>query len=220
MYNTLAPIRGRFSRIAIQGRPSVGNPSAVFFALFLAGMLNLPAAWAGQAGPSGSAAAETPAAISTAQDFTGTGIDGKSYHLQDLLKKGPVMLDFWTTWCGPCMKELPELQKIWEKYRDQGFTLLTVASDDQRTAAKIKPLALSHGFKFPVLTDTNRKIGNLYNVRNYPTTFLINRDGSVVFQAQGYRPGDEKDVEARVAALLAGGAPKATTPGAGSGASH
>lgn len=102
------------------------------------------------------------------------------------------------------MQELPHLQKLWEAHKGQGFTVLGVASDDQRTAAGIKPLVQSKGLKFPVVTDGDRKIGNLYNVRNYPTTVLIAMDGSVVSFAQGYRPGDEKEMEKKVAALLAG----------------
>lgn len=148
--------------------------------------------------------AAVPAALSKAPDFTGTGIDGKTYRLKDLLAKGPVLIDFWTTWCKPCMQELPHLQKIWEKYHAQGFTLLGVASDDPRTAAKIKPLVQSKGFKFTIVTDGDRKIGNLYNVRNYPTAVLVAPDGSVVSYAQGYHPGDETEMETRIVALLGG----------------
>jgi cytochrome c biogenesis protein CcmG, thiol:disulfide interchange protein DsbE len=114
------------------------------------------------------------------------------------------------------MMEPPQLQKIWEKYQKDGFTLLGVASDDQKTAAKIKPLILSKGFKFTVVTDGDRKIGNLYNVRNYPTTVLIAPDGGIASLGQGYLPGDEKELEAKIRALL--GLPPAessSTPGAG-----
>ena len=145
---------------------------------------------------------------SSAPDFTAKGVDGKSYQLQDFLKKGPVLLDFWTTWCKPCMQELPQLQKIWESQREKGFTLLTIASDDQKSSVKIKPTILSKGFKFPVLVDPDRKVGNLYNVRNYPTTVLIAPDGHIALVAQGYQPGSEKDLEKRIVALL---------PGAGGG---
>jgi len=157
------------------------------------------------AGETGGAPPAPKAILSTAPDFTGRGVDGKTYRLQELLEQGPVLLDFWTTWCKPCMQELPHLQKLWEAHKGQGFTVLGVASDDQRTAAGIKPLVQSKGLKFPVVTDGDRKIGNLYNVRNYPTTVLIAMDGSVVSLAQGYRPGDEKELEKKVMALLSRG---------------
>lgn len=140
--------------------------------------------------------------FSTAPDFTATGVDGKVYHLRELLQKGPVLLDFWSTWCTPCMLELPKLQAVWERHRGAGFTLLGVPSDDQKTAAKVKPMIRSKGFAFPNVPDPTRKIGNLYNVRNYPTTVLIAPDGKIVKVVLGFTPGDEKEWEARITAIL------------------
>ncbi len=172
-------------------------------ALFL---LAVPA----RAGEHTGAPAEQKTLLSTAPDFTVTGVDGKTYQLSQLLKKGPVLLDFWTTWCKPCMLELPKLQAVWERHRDQGFTLLGVPSDDQKTAAKVKPMIQSKGFAFPNVPDPTRKIGNLYNVRNFPTTVLIAPDGKIVKITQGYNAGDEKDWETRIVALLGDtAAPKA-----------
>lgn len=162
-------------------------------------------------------AEETPvhaasSGLSSAPEFTVEGLDGKKYVLKDLLAKGPVLLDFWTTWCKPCMNELPELDKLYQKYQDRGFTLLTIASDDAKTASKIKPLVKSRGFTFPVGTDPERKIGNAYSVRNYPTSYLIGRDGKILSVAQGYRPGDEKKLEEEIVAAL-GPAPVAAPAG-------
>jgi peroxiredoxin len=157
---------------------------------------------AGETGEAGAAADDAKSGLSSAPDFTGTGVDGKTYNLAAALKKGPVLLDFWATYCKPCMMELPQVQKIWERHRGQGFTLLTVAGDDQRTIAKLKPLVQSKGFKFPTLVDTDKKINNLYNVRNYPTSVLIAPDGKIVLSTLGYTPGTEKDLEAKIVALL------------------
>jgi len=140
--------------------------------------------------------------LSSAPDFTMEGVDGKSYHLQDLLKKGPVLMDFWATWCVPCLHELPKIEKIYGKYKDRGFTLLGVPCDDARTAAKIKPLIQSKGFKFPNVPDGEHKIVNMFNVRNFPTSILIAPDGHIVSVTQGYREGDEVTIEKAVAGLL------------------
>lgn len=162
-------------------------------------------------------AEETPAhaassGLSSAPEFTVEGLDGKKYVLKDLLAKGPVLLDFWTTWCKPCMNELPELDKLYQKYQERGFTLITIASDDAKTSSKIKPLVKSRSFTFPVGTDPERKIGNAYSVRNYPTSYLIGRDGKILSVAQGYRPGDEKKLEEEIVAAL-GPAPGAAPAG-------
>lgn len=159
---------------------------------------------------SGDAPADAPAratapgsaAGSTAPDFSVSGVDGKVYSLKALLEKGPVLLNFWTTWCKPCKLEIPHLQRIHDTYKDQGFALLGVPSDDTRTAAQVRPAIRSMRMTFPNLPDQNRVLGNLYNVRNYPTTVLISRDGRIAHYAQGYKPGDEKKLEEMITALL------------------
>ena len=140
--------------------------------------------------------------ISAAPDFTATGVDGKTYRLSELLKNGPVLLDFWTTYCGPCMLELPKLQKMWEQYKDRGFTLVGVVCDDQKNAAKIKPTILSKNFKFLNLVDSDHKIGSLYSVRQFPVSVLVAPDGKIATKVEGYKPGGEKEFEKRILPLL------------------
>jgi len=174
----------------------------VFFAGLLAALLPSPPARA-EDPPVAAEEKEEHAALSSAPDFTARGVDGKTYQLSELLQKGPVLLDFWTTYCKPCMLELPQLQKLWKQYRDQGFTLVGVVSDDRRTAAAIKPTIKSKGLEFLNLTDADHKIGSAYNVRNYPTSVLIAPDGKISSYVQGYKRGDEKEVEKRIRDLIA-----------------
>ena len=148
------------------------------------------------------AAAEGEEGASTAPDFTAETLDGTEIVLSEALKKGPVYIDFWTTWCKPCQMALPKLDELSQKYGEAGFTLITVASDDQKTVSNVKPHVKSRGWKFPVIVDSKREIGNKYNVRNYPTSFLIAPDGKIVKATMGYRPGDEKVLEEEILALL------------------
>jgi peroxiredoxin len=137
--------------------------------------------------------AETPK--TTAPDFELKSVDGKTYKLSDLLAKGPVLLNFWTTWCKPCQKELPEMQELYHKYKDQGYTFVSIAEDDQRTMSKVRPTVRQRKYKFPVLIDADHSVGGLYAVRSYPTSFLIASDGTIVSTSIGYRKGDEKKIE-------------------------
>jgi cytochrome c biogenesis protein CcmG/thiol:disulfide interchange protein DsbE len=191
---------GSHSRRSIHLRnvnPRATAPLALSWALpffLIAGLILLVA---------GTARADEPELLdSSAPVFQAKGLDGKTYDLQKLLERGPVFLDFWTTWCKPCQAELPKLQELYEKYGKRGFTLVTVASDDQRTVSKVKPMVKSRRWSFPILLDPKREIGNPYQVRSYPTSYLIAPGGKIASVSRGYRPGDEKEIEAKILALL------------------
>jgi peroxiredoxin len=144
----------------------------------------------------------TQAAALKAVDFTVKDQKGRTIHLAELLAKGPVYLDFWTSWCGPCKREMPELDRIHKTYRDRGFAVVAVAQDDTRSVRLVKPYIDSNKFEFFAASDPTKSVGNAYNVRQYPTSFLIKQDGTIAYFAQGYLPGDEKKIEALVRELL------------------
>jgi len=146
------------------------------------------------------------ASIPAAPDFTGRDLKGKSVALSSLLKKGPVLLDFWTTWCAPCKKEMPELDRLHRTYRDKGFQVVAISQDDNRTVGTVQSYIQSKKYQFIVLVDPDKKIGNLYNVRQYPTSFLVAQDRTVRHFAQGYLPGDEKKLESLIRTLVGLGA--------------
>lgn len=180
-----------------EGRASVRRSVAIFMAVacvsfFIVPLFTTPAC------------AEGSAPVNKAPDFTAKDFDGKSYHLVDLLKEGPVFIDFWTTWCKPCRNEIPELDKLYLKYKDQGFKVLLVAQDDPKTIQKVKGLIAQLSIKSIVLSDPNKLVGNAYNVKNYPTSFLVAKDGTVAHFAQGYMRGDEKALEEKLVGLLGG----------------
>jgi len=94
--------------------------------------------------------------------------------------------------------ELPEMDKLYKKYKEQGFTFLAISEDDQRTQAKVRPMVRQRKYSFPVLLDPNRRVGELYAVRNYPTSYLVSSDGTIVSTSIGYRKGDEKKIEKEI----------------------
>jgi len=161
------------------------------------------------------ARAEDPARspMAKAPDFSAKDLSGKTIHLADLLKTGPVLVDFWTTWCKPCKNELPELDKLHRAYRDRGFKVVAIAEDDPKTVLGVKQIVTQKKWEMIILTDTKKDVGNSFNVRNYPTSFLIAQDGTIVNFAQGYMPGDEKPLEAKVVGLLGQGAGTTSTSG-------
>ena len=138
-----------------------------------------------------------------AADFTLNAVDGRSVSLSEHLGKDVVLLNFWATWCTPCAYELPHLQALWEKHRDDGLVILGVAMDGPETIASVAPFVRRHRLSFPVLLDEETRAVSLYNPqRSAPFNVIIDRTGKVVSAREGFNAGDEKAIEASVVALL------------------
>jgi len=142
-------------------------------------------------------AANAPAA--NAPDFTLPSMAGPNMRLQE--QRGQVvMLNFWATWCGPCKREMPQLNRLYGKYHAAGFVILGVNVDeDPNNAAGV---ASKLGVQFPVLFDSAQKVSRLYDLKTMPSTVIIDRDGRVRFVHQGYKDGFEDAYEKQVGELL------------------
>jgi peroxiredoxin len=144
-----------------------------------------------------------PAFAQNAIDFSLKSLDGKTVRLQDFIGKDVILVDFWATWCVPCVKELPHFEKFHKKYKDQGLTVLTVSVDGPETVSRVKPFMERYEYSFPVLLDTESRVIALYNPRVIlPYTVLIDRQGRIRYAHQGYSLGDEKAMEEELLALL------------------
>ncbi len=129
-------------------------------------------------------------------------LGGGKTSLNDLLKNGPVLLDFWATWCGPCLKEMVHLQRFHEKYEGYGLTILTINQDDPKSLSKVRSTVKSKKFTFKVALDPNGKVAKRLNAQLMPTTILVDMDGVIRWMHPGYLPGDEIEIEERIRALL------------------
>jgi peroxiredoxin len=112
-------------------------------------------------------------------DFTLSDLQGKPWHLRDLRGK-VVLVNFWATWCPPCRKEMPDLQALYEKYKDQGFVVVSI-SDEQ--AAEVQPFITERKITYPVLLDPGRKVNDLFQVEGIPKSFVYDRAGKLVAQS-------------------------------------
>jgi peroxiredoxin len=113
-------------------------------------------------------------------NFTATDLQGKSWTLKDL--KGKVVLvNFWATWCPPCQKEMPDLEALYDQYKDQGFVIIAFSEDDETN--KVAPFIAERKITYPILLDPGQKIGNQFQVNGIPKSFLYDRDGKLVAQS-------------------------------------
>jgi len=112
-------------------------------------------------------------------DFTLTDMQAKLWHLADL-KGRVVLVNFWATWCPPCRKEMPDLQALYDKYKDQGFIVLAISDEE---AAKVTPFLAERKISYPVLLDPGRKVNESFVVEGIPKSFVYNREGKLVAQS-------------------------------------
>ncbi len=143
-----------------------------------------------------------------APEFTLPNLDGEDVTLSELLKDGPVVVDFWATWCKPCIKAFPDLQEIFDKYKDCGLTVVAISIDSTHSTTKVKPLIVSKGNTFEVLLDPSLAVAKKFHVTSVPRTVLVRQDGTVAWAVTGYRPTNHAELDAAVAALLPADCPR------------
>ena len=114
---------------------------------------------------------------------------GKKVKLADYKGK-VVLLDFWATWCGPCKIEIPWFIEFQRKYKDQGFTVLGVAMDEEGFQV-VRPFAEQYKMNYPLLLGNEEAASAFGGVDVLPTTFLIDRTGRIVATHQGLVSKDE-----------------------------
>ncbi len=151
----------------------------------------------------GSDETETPTPKNIA-DFSLETVDGKTVSLSDYVGKKVILLDFWATWCEPCLAAMPHLNEIYKDHKDEGFVLLSISMDGPDTVAEVRSYTQRHNLDFPVLLDQESRAVSLYNPkRSAPYSVLIAKDGTILHKRDGYQPGDEVEIEDEVVEALA-----------------
>ncbi len=139
-----------------------------------------------------------------APDFTLKSIGGENVALGDHLGKEVIILSFWATWCGPCLKEMPKLMELQEELKDKGLRVFWISVDDAKDEAKVGGIA--RRFKLPddqVLLDFERKVVSQYHKRGVPPfTVVIGKDKTKILEKLGYTEGDEEKIHETVAGAL------------------
>lgn len=138
-----------------------------------------------------------------APGFTVQAPDGAPVTLADFEGRY-VLLNFWATWCPPCVKEMPTLERLAREMADAPFTVLAVSLDEEG-AAKVVPFVERVGVTFPVALDPQSKVADAYGAYDLPSTFLIDPQGRVVLAAKGERDWAEPGLVAYLREVLARG---------------
>jgi len=115
----------------------------------------------------------------------------------------PFVINFWATWCKPCIMELNAISEVYEEWQaETGVKIFAISVDDSRSSKKVAPFVKSRNWKYDSYLDENSDFKRAMNVNNPPHTFLYNGKGELVWQHNGYAPGDEEELYKQIKKLL------------------
>jgi thiol-disulfide isomerase/thioredoxin len=128
-------------------------------------------------------------------DFKLKDLNQQNKSFFELKGEKVTLLDFWATWCKPCVRAIPKLNVLADKYKDKGVNFIGINIDTPRNVSKVKPFSQSKGINYPVLLDTNNELMAELHVTMVPTLLFVNDKNKIVHIHQGFLPGDEKEIE-------------------------
>jgi len=125
-----------------------------------------------------------PAVGIQAPDFTLTRLNGMAWNLARM-RGNIVLVNFWASWCEPCRQELPQLQRLYERYSDDGLVVIGVSDEDP---GKARQFLEERGIGYPSLHDDTGSVMQSYQITAIPTSLIIGRDGQLLWRMEGYTP--------------------------------
>lgn len=124
-------------------------------------------------------------------------LNGKVVSTDDFIGQHKItVVSFWATWCVPCQRELDIYHELYEEWKEKyDLEVVAITIDNARQLSKVKPLIAQKQWEFTVLSDVNEDLKKSLNFTYVPQTFILNKDGNIVFDHSGFKPGDELEME-------------------------
>ncbi len=143
--------------------------------------------------------------ISTGQkiNFTLPDLENRQRSFSELKGDRLTVIDFWATWCRPCLRAIPELNTIHDLYREKGVRVIGINCDGPRSASKVIPLSRSLQIKYTVLRDMDTDVMKNLNLSAFPTLVLAGSNGKILWVHEGFIPGDEETIKQQIEKYLA-----------------
>jgi peroxiredoxin len=133
----------------------------------------------------------------TLPNITLKDVNGKNKNVADYAKTGQItVINFWATWCTPCKKELNNYTEYYADWQAKyGVTIYAISIDDSRSVSRVAPYINSVSWDYKVILDSNKQFAQAMGVNNGPHTFLVDKDGKIVWSHNNYAEGDEAELE-------------------------
>ncbi len=135
-------------------------------------------------------------------NFRLKNLDNRTVSFNQIKGENLTVIDFWATWCKPCVKSIPEFVKMDEEFDDDDVKFIGISIDGPRNEAKVKPFIKSLGVKYPVLRDSDSSVMARLRVTAVPTLLIVNSDNEVLYFHEGYKSGEEVEIKEKIKELL------------------
>jgi thiol-disulfide isomerase/thioredoxin len=136
-----------------------------------------------------------------AKNFALPDLDGKRHTLSDYRGK-VVLVNFWATWCPPCRREMPSMERLTQRLKGQPFAILAINQQEDADQVFVFTGQLEPAPTFPILFDRDSKVSHAWGVLGLPASFIVDKRGRVVYRAMGGRDFDHPEIERAIRALL------------------
>ena len=135
-------------------------------------------------------------------EFRLKDLDHRWTTYEELMGNRLTVIDFWATWCQPCMRSLPLLNELYMEFNGRGVNFIGVSVDGPRNQAKITPRIRSMGISYPIVRDLNSELMSDLGLTAVPSLLIYNSEGDQVFFHEGFRPGDEIEIRSQIVKFL------------------
>lgn len=129
-------------------------------------------------------------------------LEGNYVTIDEIKGETLTILDFWATWCKPCVKSIPENVKIASEYENAGLKFIGINEDSPRNLSKVRPFANSLNIDYQVILDPDQDLMTELSVSVLPTLIIFDKNGKVLYTHEGYITGDEDIIRKRIEELL------------------
>ena len=131
-------------------------------------------------------------------------MNGNAINTAELSNDGkPFVISFWATWCKPCQRELKAIHEVYADWQDEtGMKLIVVSIDEAQNAERVKTTTDGRGWEYEVILDPNGEFKRQMGVQNPPHTFIVDANGNIVWNHQGYTDGCEEEIIEKIRELI------------------